>query len=104
MSWFLSDELPVIPADILERLEAGFDQGDCFDVSDSERERGSVLRLIAINQKLHWRIVQLQSDLVSANTSIETMRAQVQDLVSRLRRVGAEPSRTLPGDKQKSTL
>ena len=96
MSWFLSDELPAIPADILERLEAGFDRGDCFDVSDSERERGSVLRLVAINQKLHWRIVQLQSELVSANGDIVAMRAQVQDLVLRLRRVGAAPSRSVP--------
>lgn len=96
MSWFLSDELPVIPADILERLEAGFDQGDCFDVSDSERERGSVLRLIAINQKLHWHIVQLQSDLASANGNIGVMRGQVQDLVLRLRRVGSAPSRDIP--------
>ena len=49
MSWFLSDEIPEIPADILEKLENRFDRGDCFDVAEAERERSSVRRVIAIN-------------------------------------------------------
>ena len=52
MSWFLCDEMFEIPADILARLEGPLDPGDCFDVAEAERERSSVSRVIAINQKL----------------------------------------------------
>ena len=57
MSWFLSDEIPEIPADILEKLENRFDRGDCFDVAEAECERSSVRRVIAINQMIHRRLI-----------------------------------------------
>jgi hypothetical protein len=91
--WFLSDDLPQIPADILERLESGFDRGD---VADAERERSSVRRVVAINKELNWRIVELQTDLHTANTNIGYLKAQVQDLVKRLHRLGYEPSHKPP--------
>ena len=97
MSWFLSDEIPEIPADILEKLESRYDRGDCFDVAEAERERSSVSRVIAINQRLRWRLVDLQSELVSANTSMGYMREQVQDLVQKLRKVRAMPTHKTPG-------
>lgn len=36
MSWFSSDDLPEIPADILEKLDSRFDRGDCFDVPEAD--------------------------------------------------------------------
>jgi hypothetical protein len=94
--WFLSDDLPQIPADILERLESGFDRGDPGDMADAERERSSVRRVVAINKELNWRIVELQTDLHTANTNIGYLKAQVQDLVKRLHRLGYEPSHKPP--------
>nr|BCU00335.1 hypothetical protein [uncultured bacterium] len=96
MSWFLSDDLPEIPADILERLEARFDRGDPGDVDENERERSSVRRVVAINQQLTWRVVQLQNELHTANTNIGYLKGQVQDLVRRLHRMGYEPSHNSP--------
>lgn len=98
MSWFLSDEIPEIPADILEKLENRFDRGDCFDVADAERERerSSVRRVIAINQRIHHRLIELQSDLITANTNMGYMREQVQDLVQKLRKAGAMPTHKAP--------
>lgn len=100
MSWYLSDDIPQIPADILARLEAGFDRGDCFDDLEFERERGSVRRVIAINQSLQWRVVQLQTDLVSVTTNMAYMRQQIGDLTRRLRQAGLAPSRELPGNTE----
>lgn len=96
MSWFLSDEIPEIPADILEKLENRFDCGDCFDVAEAERERSSVSRVIALNQRLHWRLIELQSDLITANTNMGYMREQVHDLVQKLRKTGAMPTHKPP--------
>lgn len=96
MSWFLSDDLPEIPADILDRLEARFDPGDPGDVDENERERSSVRRVVVINQQLTWRVVQLQNELHTANTSIGYLKSQVQDLVRRLHRMGYEPSHKPP--------
>lgn len=96
MSWFLSDDIPEIPADILEKLENRFDRGDCFDVAEAERERSSVSRVIALNQRLHWRLVELQSDLITANTNMGYMREQVHDLVQKLRKAGAMPTHKPP--------
>ena len=96
MSWFLSDDIPEIPADILEKLENRFDRGDCFDVAEAERERSSVSRVIALNQRLHWRLVELQSDLITANTNMGYMREQVHDLVQNLRKAGAMPTHKPP--------
>lgn len=92
MSWFLSDELPEIPADILERLQAHQDDGYGYTPS----ERSSVLRMIAINQQLRWRAVQLETDLIAAKTNMGYMREQIEDLVKRLRRTGHEPSINVP--------
>lgn len=97
MSWFLSDDLPEIPADILERLESRGDRGDAGDANDAERERSSLRRVVAINQQLNWRIVELQTDLHTANTNIGYLKGQVQDLVKRLHRLGYEPSHKPPG-------
>lgn len=96
MSWFLSDDLPEIPADILDRLDSRYDRGDCFDVCEAERERSSLRRVVAINQKLHWRAVELQTDLIAAQTNMGYMREQIQDLVSKLRRTGFVHSHTQP--------
>lgn len=96
MSWFLSDDIPEIPADILEKLENRFDRGDCFDVAEAERERSSVSRVIALNQRLHWRLIELQSDLITANTNMGYMREQVHDLVQKLRKAGAMPTHKPP--------
>lgn len=91
MSWFASDEEVQIPADILARLESCVDVG-CFD----EPERSSVVRLVDIYQKVRWRNIQLEAQLIEAQTNMDGMRAQVEDLVRRLRRVGHEPSIKLP--------
>ena len=98
MSWFLSDEIPEIPADILEKLENRFDRGDCFDVAEAEaeRERSSVRRVIAINQQIHHRLIELQTDLITANTNMGYMREQVQDLVLKLRKSGSMPTHKPP--------
>ncbi|MDU8539840.1 hypothetical protein RYA94_23190 [Pseudomonas syringae pv. actinidiae] len=96
MCWFLSDDVPQIPADILERLESRFDRGDPSDLADAERERSSVRRMIAINQQLNWRIVELQTDLHTANTNIGYLKGQVQDLVKKLHRLGYQPSHKPP--------
>lgn len=96
MSWFLSDDLPEIPADILYQLENRFDRGDPGDVDEIERERSSVRRVVAINQQLTWRVVQLQNELHTANTSIGYLKGQVQDLVKRLHLMGYEPSHNPP--------
>ena len=96
MSWFLSDEIPEIPADILENLENRFDRGDCFDVAEAERERSSVRRVIAINQRIHHRLIELQTDLITANTNMGYMREQVQDLVQKLRKSGSMPTHKSP--------
>ena len=96
MSWFLSDEIPEIPADILEKLENRFDRGDCFDVAEAERERSSVRRVIAINQQIHHRLIELQTDLITANTNMGYMREQVQDLVQKLRKAGAMSTHKAP--------
>lgn len=96
MSWFLSDDLPEIPADILERLEGRGDRGDVGDIDDAERERSSLRRLAAINQQLNWRVVELQNDLHTANTNIGYLKGQVQDLVRKLHRLGYEPSHKPP--------
>jgi hypothetical protein len=96
MSWFLSDELPEIPADILDRLDVRFDTGDPGDMVDMERERSSVRRMVAINQQLTWRVVELQNELHTANTNIDYLKVRVQDLVRRLNRLGYEPSHKPP--------
>lgn len=96
MSWFLSDDVPEIPSDILARLEARYDPGDVSDVAHLERERSSVRRLVAIHQQLTWRVVELQTDLHTANTNIGCLKGQVQDLVRRLQRMGYEPSHKPP--------
>ena len=96
MSWFQSDDLPEIPADILERLDRKYDPGDPGDSEDAERERSSVRRLVAMNQKLHWRVVELQTDLHTANTNVGYLKGQVMDLVAKLRRLGYEASHKRP--------
>lgn len=96
MSWFLSDDLPEIPADILERLECRSDRGDAGDIDDAERGRSSLRRVVAINQQLNWRVVELQNDLHTANTNIGYLKGQVQDLVRKLHRLGYEPSHKPP--------
>lgn len=96
MSWFLSDEVPEIPADILARLESPLDPGDCFDVVEAERERSSVSRVIAINQKLYWRIAELRTELEAATTNMGYQRDQIQGLVKTLSRLGHMPSHKPP--------
>ena len=96
MTWFLSDDLPEIPADILDRLERDFDRGDCFDVAEAERERSSVRRLVAIIQKMNWRVVELQTDLNSEKTNAGYMRDHIKELVRRQRSMGFEYSHKQP--------
>ena len=96
MSWFSSDDLPEIPADILEKLDSRFDRGDCFDVPEAERERSSVLRVVAICQRANWKIVQMQTDLNAAETNMGYMREQIQDLVKKLRQSGYVHSHKQP--------
>jgi len=96
MTWFLSDDLPEIPADILERLERNFDRGDPGDCEEAERERSSVRRLISMNQKLQWRIVDLQTDLHTANTNVGYLKGHVLDLVAKLGRLGYVASHKRP--------
>ena len=97
VSWFLSDDVPEIPSDILARLDARYDPGDVADACDIERNRSSLRRVVAINQQLTWRIVQLQNELHTANTNMGYLKIQVQDLVKRLHRMGYEPSHKPPG-------
>jgi hypothetical protein len=99
VTWFLSDDLPEIPADILERLERNYEHGDPGDYEDAERERSSVRRLVAINQKLQWQIVDLQTDLHTANTNVGYLKGQVRDLVARLGRLGYVASHKPPDRK-----
>ncbi|MGC6373663.1 hypothetical protein [Pseudomonas sp. S2.OTC.A_B10] len=96
MSWFISDDFPEIPADILDRLEARYDRGDPGDVDEVERERSGVRRVVAINQQLSWRVIELQNELHTANTSIGYLKGQVQDLVRKLHSIGYEPSHKPP--------
>ena len=96
VSWFLSDDLPQIPADILERLDRRFDSGDLGDIDEAERERSSMRQVVAINQQLNWRVVSLQNELHTATTNIGYLKGQVQDLVKRLHRLGYEPSQKPP--------
>ncbi len=96
MNWFLSDDLPEIPADILERLERDFDRGDPGDHEEAERERSSVRRLIAMNQKLQWRIIELQNDLHTSDTNMGHLKGQVRDLVAKLGRLGYVASHKPP--------
>ncbi|RUT30862.1 hypothetical protein WG29040_23270 [Pseudomonas sp. PAMC 29040] len=88
MSWFASDEEVQIPADILARLESRVGVG-CFD----EPERSSVERMVDIYQKIRWRNIQLETELIAAQTNMGYMREQIEDLVSRLRKTGNEPRR-----------
>ncbi|MBD8483922.1 hypothetical protein [Pseudomonas coleopterorum] len=96
MDWFLSNDLPEIPADILEQLESRSDRGDAGDSTDAELERSSLRRVIAINQQLNWRIVELQNDLHTSNTNLDHMKIQVKDLIRRLDRLGCAPSHKPP--------
>lgn len=96
MNWFLSDELPQIPADILAKLDSSLDSGDCFDVAEAERERSSVMRVIAINQKIYWRMAELRTQLQEATTSLGHNRDQIQGLVKTLNRLGHAPSHKPP--------
>lgn len=89
MSWFTSDEAFEIPADILVRLENRLDVADSFD----EPERSSVVRVVNICQKIRFRNVQLETELMAAQTNMGYMREQIQDLVRRLRITGDEPRR-----------
>ena len=89
MSWFTSDEAFEIPADILVRLENRLDVADSFD----EPERSSVVRVVNICQKIRFRNVQLETELIAAQTNMGYMREQIQDLVMRLRSTGDEPRR-----------
>lgn len=89
MSWFTSDEAFEIPADILVRLENRLDVADSFD----EPERSSVVRVVNICQKIRFRNVQLETELIAAQTNMGYMREQIQDLVRRLRSTGDEPRR-----------
>lgn len=96
MTWFLSDEIPEIPADILARLESPLDPGDCFDVAEAERERSSVSRVIAINQQLYWRMAELRTKLEAVTTDMGYQRDQIQGLVKMLSRLGHVPSHKPP--------
>lgn len=89
VSWFTSDDEFEIPADILDRLENRIDVASHFD----EPERSSVVRVIDIYQKIRWRNVQLETELVAAQTNMGYMREQIEDLVRRLRKTGDEPKR-----------
>lgn len=89
MSWFTSDEAFEIPADILVRLENRLDVADSFD----EPERSSVVRVVNICQKIRFRNVQLETELIAAQTNMGYMREQIQDLVRRLRSTCDEPRR-----------
>ena len=106
MSWFLCDEMFEIPADILARLEGPLDPGDCFDVAEAERERSSVSRVIAINQKLYWQMAELRTQLEAATTNMGYQREQIQGLVKTLSRLGHVPSHRPPegGRVQRSPL
>lgn len=106
MSWFLCDEMLEIPADILARLESPLDPGDCFDVAEAERERSSVSRVIAINQKLYWQMAELRTQLEAATTNMGYQREQIQGLVKTLSRLGHVPSHKPPesGRVQRSPL
>lgn len=89
VSWFTSDDEFEIPADILDRLENRIDVASRFD----EPERSSVVRVVDIYQKIRWRNVQLETELVAAQTNMGYMREQIEDLVRRLRKTGDEPKR-----------
>ncbi|MEC4242149.1 MULTISPECIES: hypothetical protein [Pseudomonas] len=89
MSWFTSDDEFEIPADILDRLENRIDVASRFD----EPERSSVVRVVDIYQKIRWRNVQLETELIAAQTNMGYMREQIEDLVRRLRKTGDEPKR-----------
>lgn len=89
VSWFTSDEAFEIPADILVRLENRLDVADSFD----EPERSSVVRVVNICQKIRFRNVQLETELIAAQTNMGYMREQIQDLVRRLRSTCDEPRR-----------
>lgn len=89
VSWFTSDDEFEIPADILDRLENRIDVASRFD----EPERSSVVRVVDIYQKIRWRNVQLETELVAARTNMGYMREQIEDLVRRLRKTGDEPKR-----------
>lgn len=96
MTWFLSDDLPDIPADILHRLENGFDRGDCFDVAEAERERSSVRRVIAIYQQMYWSNAQMRTALEAAETNMGYQTEQIKGLVKVLRKLGHAPSHKPP--------
>lgn len=89
VSWFTSDDEFEIPADILDRLENRIDVASRFD----EPERSSVVRVVDIYQKIRWRNVQLETELIAAQTNMGYMREQIEDLVRRLRKTGDEPKR-----------
>lgn len=92
MDWFDSDEIPDIPAEILDQLEPTLDLGDCSDVADFNNERSYLQRVVAINQQLRRQVFDLESDLHTANTYVESLKDQVRDLVSKLHRLGYSPS------------
>lgn len=96
VNWYESDEIPEIPADVLARLDAARDPGDCGDVAEVERERSAMRRVVSINQQLRWKLVELQTDLHTANTHVDSLKIQVQDLVRRLQRMGYEASHKPP--------
>jgi len=73
VSWFTSDEAFEIPADILVRLENRLDVADSFD----EPERSSVVRVVNICQKIRFRNVQLETELIAAQTNMGYMREQI---------------------------
>lgn len=97
MTWYLSDEVPEIPGDILDWLDRGFDRGDCGDVAQSEAERSRVRRVVALNQQLHRKLSSVQYELHDAQTSIGHLKGQVQELVRIARRAGWNPTPRGPG-------
>lgn len=96
VSWFLSNDVPEIPPDILARLDSSYDYGDIGDVEEVERERSSVRRLVAMQQQQSWRLVQLQTDLITSQTNVEYLKEQVRDLVRKLGSLGYSASHKPP--------
>lgn len=86
---FWGDEpLPEVPADILALAEGrGTDEGDLGD-----RERSTLQRVIAINQRLYRRAWELERKVEELESHGQSMREQIVGLVQLTRRLGYVPS------------
>lgn len=94
MCWFLSNDMPEIPADILDWLNNRDGSGDQGDVATDELTR--VRRVVAVNKMLLGQQVKLLSELQVARNNAEDMSGYIRHLVSLTRRLGHEPSHLSP--------